>query len=390
MTRRATPPGSLLRIPLVRHLLEDRTIRLEPRAVDAEWWYSGSLPVKLPGFNPFRNRVFYARESRFAQWLRQPAKPARALNERDLLVPEVLMAVHDHLHAWAWQLMAGLVPTRASGERPVTARTLEDAVFCHLVSEAAATVGLDYWYLSTVNLNEVCDLGTQQGPLTVMFHERHLDEYRRFNRRLDVHRPEHFEEIVRFYCTGVYEGFDLADVKRSPRLLAWLGHEVTYSGFQREYARQWFASRSRERVPLEGRLRAPVDCSAGWKRELSREVGRRLWRKVTEDRLETAAHAFSPRAWRASHDRLLDFRFVNLNALADPPEAWPAIEPASFPYLVHQTLARKRFSRFERRLLKLVPALIATGDAVLVDRVFGSCPDVPAAGREERDLMFVA
>ena len=153
MPRRPTPtPGkrlhaeSLLRIPLVRQMMEDPAIRLVPRAVDAAWRYRQIAPVSVVGFNPWIKSVFYASESLFAAWLEDPYGSARAHNEDDLLVYEVLMAAHDHLHAWASLAIAALRPELRFGVGRITADKLEDHVFCHLLTEAVASGGLDYWY----------------------------------------------------------------------------------------------------------------------------------------------------------------------------------------------------------------------------------------------------
>ncbi len=63
-------------------------------------------------------------------------------------------------------------------------------------------------------------------------------------------RPEFFDELAEFYCTGVLRGFGVEDLRRSPLLLQWLEHELRYGQRQREYARQWFAHVAGEEVHL--------------------------------------------------------------------------------------------------------------------------------------------
>lgn len=100
---------------------------------------------------------------------------------------------------------------------PILRDNIEDFVFCHLLTEAAAAVGLDYWYLSTFNLDERISLGTTLLNLTVDHHERYVSEYRRFCPGWDAQRPDFFSDIARFYCSGVFEGFDVRDVRQSRR-----------------------------------------------------------------------------------------------------------------------------------------------------------------------------
>jgi hypothetical protein len=68
----------------------------------------------------------------------------------------------------------------------------EDLIFCHLLTEAVAVAGLDYWYLSCVELNDVVDLGTTVRNLTIPYHERQRAEVRRFCPSLEVQTPEFF------------------------------------------------------------------------------------------------------------------------------------------------------------------------------------------------------
>ncbi|MGZ3697660.1 MAG: hypothetical protein ACXVCH_06165, partial [Bdellovibrionota bacterium] len=105
-----THPQSLLRIPLVKQMLTDPRIPLVPRNIDQDWRYLGVIPDSVVGFNPQRSSVYYARKSYFAEWLEQPRRSTRELNEQDYLVREVLFAVHDYLHAWAYLAIRELTP----------------------------------------------------------------------------------------------------------------------------------------------------------------------------------------------------------------------------------------------------------------------------------------
>lgn len=384
-------PESLLRVPLVRQMMEDPEIRLVPRAVDAAWRYRRIAPVSVVGFNPWIKSVFYASESLFAAWLADPYGSARAHNEDDLLVYEVLMAVHDHLHAWASLAIAALLPELRFGVGRITAANLEDHVFCHLLTEAVASGGLDYWYLATVDLNDVCDIGTRTRGLTSAYDERHLSEYRRYNPALDVQRVEFLGELTRFYCTGALRGFDLRAVRRSPRVHRWLVRELSYGARQRAYTRQWLAHLAGEELRHgPSQLEAPVACEAPWKEALVRDLSRLLWEKVKEG----VAHPFGAgwdarESWAAPASKPIDYRFTNYNALPAALRAAPQHGPVDmFEYYFYQRVGRHRLATFDEELVKLFPSLIERRDVALVESVLRHQELLPEGRGEPRDLFF--
>lgn len=232
---------SLLNIPLVREAWSNSEFKKQMRGIDSDWKYKKALKISTSGFNPFISSFFYGENSSFSKWLENPKGPCRKINFNDQLVREVLFFSHDYLHWWAYGIINELAPGIGFGSKPVSARNFEDFVFCHLLSEAVATVGLDYWYLSTIDFNAVCDLGSFGHPLTVSYRLKDESEYQRFNRGFSAQSPSFFETLCQFYCDGEMPGFSLSDVKRSPKTLAWLDHEISYGELQRRYARLWFS-----------------------------------------------------------------------------------------------------------------------------------------------------
>ena len=270
-----------------------------------------------------------------AQWLKSPGASARELNEQDVLVREVLFLAHDYLHTWAYQVIHSLtrqlVPKLGFGTAAVTAQNFEDFVFCHLLSETVATVGLDYWYLAATDLNRVCDIGTAVRTLTTAYREENLREYRHFNPKLEVQTPEFFEMFARFYCDGVFPGYELDDLRKSPLTLKWIKNELEYGETQRKYARAWFSYLSGVRNLGD----APVDYSAAWKTELIRHVGRLLWIKVKEGPKEihdeiSCFRFDSSVVFESGGAGALDFRFRNVNRVR-PEEAVKTILAGSHP-----------------------------------------------------------
>ncbi|HSS52087.1 MAG TPA: hypothetical protein VLX28_24355, partial [Thermoanaerobaculia bacterium] len=339
----------------------------------------------------------YPAKSPLARWLRDPFSSARPYNERDLLIKEVLFAVHDYLHGWTYGAIRELRPELGFGSAPVTARNAEDFAFCHLATEAAAVVGLDYWHLSTLDLNAVCDLGTRLRGLAVSYHEDHLSEYRRFRPDFAPQSPAFLAEIATFYCTGDFHGFGVEDLRLSPRLLGWLEHELSYGETQREITRRWLAYLSGGRICYTPRqLAAPVAVRAVWKRKLLDDLGAMLWEKVKQGRRHALGRALGEgEGWRSPERQAADFRFVNCNAFSPAALARAAERRRgreSFEYLFSQYVSgfdRERFdggklprlaaARRERDFGRL--AQLCAGE----ERVVSAGP----GGAEPRDLLVL-
>jgi hypothetical protein len=386
---------SLLRVPLVRHMLEDRGVELVARAVDARWEYEGIVPARLGGFNPLEGAVYYPARSFLARWLRDPTGSARRHNENDFLVREVLFAVHDYLHVWAYRALDSLVPARVLAERPLARSDIEDMVFIHLVSEAAATVGLDYWFLCTVSLNAICDIGTRMDfGLTTDYHERFAGEYRRYAPLLRVQSPEFFVLLTDFYCSGVFQGFDVRALRESPLVLRWLEHELRYSRLQRRYARQWFSYLSPDGLAVaEGELDAPLALDQDWKQRAIAGLATLLWDKVKND----TKHAFSPRPkrhpWRSPLDKPVDFRFVNLNWFASPEAARRAStsrDPASERHRLFQTIGHVDFAACSAALRSVILPLARDSAFEALAELLRDKRRIGRRKGEPRDLFLLA
>jgi hypothetical protein len=385
-------PESLLHIPLVMQAFSDRRFRFIPRSTDVRWTYRKRVPIKLAGFNPFEFACYYGQESRFAAWLRDPFGSARELNEGDVLVKEVLFMVHDYLHAWAYSVIDQLFPRLRVLHGGITAETFDDYVFCHLLSESVATVGLDYWLLSQRDVDGYCPIGGNVGPLTVSYREALLSEYRRFSPELEIQTPDFFRMHVQFYCTGELPGFEADDLMRSPKLLDWLKHELSYGATQRRLTRQWLALLAEQPTALaEDALNAPVATDVPARQAMIEEIGRLLWAKVKGgDRSTDLVLPASPPARRAPEHKPPDFRFVNI---AHVPEAqWlQAAQPDSlenFQYFFHQFLGQIPITDFPERLLKRLPWLAEQRDASLVLDLLGRLPRREPLSAEPRDLFI--
>jgi hypothetical protein len=381
-------PESLARLPLVRRMLSDPLVRFAPRAIDQRWHYERIVPVTLAGFNPFLRTLFYASNSALSRWLVDPYGSARDYNEGDHLVQEVLFAVHDYLHCWSAAAIAVLAPQVRFDTGLILRDNIEDFVFCHLLTEAAATIGLDYWYLSTFQLAEQIPIGTTLVNLAVNYHERYVSEYRRFCPDWDAQRPGFFGELARFYCSGVFKGFDVRDVRRSPRLLKWLSHELGYGAKQREYTRLWLSFLAAEEPSYEPReLAAPVSFEEAWKQRLIHELGLVLFAKIKEDSDSGLALRTRNEPPESPRDRRPDFRFVNANVIPLPPEA--ATSPESLHYYVLQRVSATVFDSLTEDARRAIARALQREEHEAVLRLIERAERVLPVGAEPRDLFVL-
>jgi len=382
---------SLLRIPLLAQALDDPCFAVVRRGVDSRWKYDEVISARIDGFNPLCGCAFIGTGSRFDRWYPHREGSARPFNDGDELVPETLFVVHDYLHAWTYRWIAELYPKLGFGSAPITRRNFEDMVFCHILSEAVATTGLDYWYLSVVDLAEVVPIGTVQHGLTVSYRESWRDEYRRFNPDLDVQSPAFLGQLARFYSDGRFVGFGIHDLQASPALEAWITHELRYGQLQRRYCREWFAYLSPERIALDDvALEAPVDCDAAWKKKLTGDLAERLWAKVKMGEPCTPErNGPTKRIWGSPAARAPDFRFINLNRQRElSPSLVKALPQESFEYLLRQYVARFDFESFPAEAIGVFSLIRDERDFSIGDRLLKGFKRLPVAPEEPRDIFL--
>jgi hypothetical protein len=311
--RRALPSSSLLRLLPVRDAIEDPYFSCVERPIDINWQFA-RFTDSMGGFSPIRNVHYYPATSPLAQWLRDPLGAGRELNFQDRMVLEVLRMSHDYLHSWAYRVIEEIDPSVGVGAEPVTRANLNHFAFVHLLTEAAAVVGLDYWYLCVKDVAERCTLGSLAGPQTVEYREQHVREYRRFNPKLNVQSPDFFLDVVRLFCVDEMSGFSLEDLEISPALSTWLVRELKASPCQRLVTKMWLAYLGGFRM-LEVDARKPLPALSQRQREIAAELGRRLWRKVKKGERQFVAPRSKSADWRYRADAAFDFRYMNLQQM---------------------------------------------------------------------------
>lgn len=382
---------SLLHIPLLAQLFEDPCIRIVRRGIDCRWKYHDLIATRVDGFNPLTGCAFIGTHSHLDRWLPHRRDSARAFNRDDELVSEALFAVHDYLHVWTYNWIRTLQPELGFGTAPITRRNFEDMVFCHILSEAVATVGLDYWYLSVVELGEVVSIGTLQRGLTVSYREAWREEYRRFCPGLRVQHPAFLEQVARFYCDGVFVGFDKGDLDASPALQAWVTHELHYGQLQRRYCREWFAYLAQEEIRLDaGQRDATIAFDVSWRRRLTRALAERLWAKVKQGELcAPPVTATAGDSWSAPAGRALDFRFLNLNRVGLPAaETAAALPEDGFEFLLRQYAVRFDFDAFPDEAIGVFSLIRTERDFAAGERLLKDMKRLPVAPDEPRDLFL--
>ncbi|AGH96805.1 hypothetical protein [Pseudobdellovibrio exovorus] len=277
---------SPMRIPLIRKALTDPLIQLSPRAIDHRWQSEASLPAAT-GFNPYSMKIYLPFNSVVFDWLKNPAQSARPFNEDDALIKKLLLVVHDYIHCWSILAVRQLRPDLNFGCAEITSENFEDMVFCHLLTEAAAVAGADYWYWSQNKINDLCPIGTRTNSFAVSYQSSELGEFRKFNPDFNPFHKDFLSYLTSNYCRGDFAGFDLLKIKESPMVSHTIFHEVSYSHSQRLYSRRIISSFSKmpdnfHLSEMAESLKAPVSFREDWKKDLTLRLANLLWNYILD------------------------------------------------------------------------------------------------------------
>lgn len=358
----ARATASLMHIPLVEHVFTQRQVELTDRAIDSSWLYSGIVPLAPAGFDPFGRTVYVPARCRLARWRERQTDALERLNAGEWLLYEVFGAVHDYLHVWAVaELTRELFPD-AHGPVETTPAHRDDIEFIYIVSEAVATVGVDFWYLAKLDINDLCPIGSGFVGLTSSYRERDLQRYRAVAPAFRVQEPQFLSWLVDGYCALAFEHFSAADLRRDARLRHWLEHELRMAAKQLRLIRDW------------------VTHLTGWPRRRSRVVEFRSARRRAAvarvaERLWAISHDGAAPVLRRTHLRLpvrrkrpVDYRFTNLLSLQEWPDfdarQLSRLDVRQFAYFTYQYLSAFEFSGAgrERKLRQIVEACVLARD----------------------------
>lgn len=368
-------------VPLFQQMLNDPNVRIQTRGIDCDWIYKKFIDESVSGFNPFENTIYLSQNSAASKWVKAKYKNFRKHNLMDRLMIEYLFMMHDYLHIWGYQWISRLAPQIGFGKNAVNGKNFEDFVFCHLLTEAIAVVGLDYWFLSTVDFCNMTNVGSNTGLLTVSYHVKNDDEFRRFNPKFNTQHVDFFKFIAEFYCTGVFYGFDRNTLIQSPITLSWLNHEISYSSLQRVYSRQWINTlQNQGRTFTKRELEQPVDCSKKWKKELISEIGKLLWDKIKNDvphysgkkvrypYLKNPKHPYS--------------EMMNLNKIR--------LEGSeNFNMHFNQLISKYRFSDFDHQEVEIIRILKDKKDIKLIESFLKMKKPLPVSKNEPTFLFML-
>lgn len=333
-------------------MVRDPNLTYAARALDNNWYYDGHIELPATGFNPARGAILSAKISAYSKWSKRKSDSARKFNFEDNLMHEVLFSIHDYLHIWAYQTINSARPELEFGFGEINQENFEDFVYLHLLTETVATIGLDYWYLSNIDLNDVVPVGTKKNNLAANYTKQQLPEFRRFNPSFNPYDVSFFDFLENLYCYSTVKGFTGTALERSPTLLAWMKHEYKYAETQRRLTRLWLSSfRTDLKLSVEDDLERPLKKSkTPWRTELSQHVKNLLWKKMTQKKDIFINPSKKAPCWEAKGNfDDVDFRFTNLNFFGD--DYWQIAQAKPRPKEQEQYMFSQIVSKYQLELI---------------------------------------
>lgn len=346
-------PNSLLELPVIRWLLGEQGFRLNSRCVDKRWDYAGVFDAPAnAGLDPFGEDIFVPRISAVNAWLADPGRRDLArLNLDNRLLSEVFFVAHDLLHMWAYRRMMNHPQGFRFGQEPLDADSLDDYVFCHLVSEAVATAGLDYWYLSRMSVGRELGLPVSFNGLAVNY-TRALDDFMASETEVTVHSPDFFPRLCTLYTTGALPGIERTALQREPGVDQWLQHELRYSVSQRLYTCAWFSFLGGLEEPSRERALRPISPDVPWRRRMVEDVGNALWQMTQTQRyalepLVPATALPSPDAYPDDARFMNPALFTLRDAAPEDRALYKRLKAATYEYDSFTPAEREQLARTE-------------------------------------------
>jgi hypothetical protein len=383
---------SLLRIPLVDFVIHQNAAKIVERPVDNHWYYQGLLGTSTVGFNPFCGNLFCAKNSVLNKWLPDAHRSARPYNNEEWLVYESLFLVHDYLHLWTVSELIKEFDYLTGDQIVLDQKVINDLEFIYMISEAAATVGLDYWYLSKININELCPIGSRMVALTSPYREADLDRYKVFNEDFIVQDISFFHWIVNGYCGGDFYGFTVADIKKDAKLFDWLAKEITISNKQLHFIRQWLYYMAGLAVPSGSALNRAIDIGTETRRKMIDKIGRKLWDISCGTELPVMqSYQIELKSTRPVGHH--DFRFKNIRVLDNwqqlVNEDFTRVSTEQFGYFTAQFLSSFCYEPSNKFTRNQINRIIASKDISALQRLTKNLSLVNSQQCGPGNLVFV-
>ena len=307
------------------------------------------------------------------------------------MVYECLFLVHDYLHLWTVSELLGDMPHLKKDVIILDQNTIEDLEFVYMISEAAATVGLDYWYLSKTNINDICPIDTRVIGLTSPYREADIGRYQTFNKDFHVQDISFFNWIVDAYCTGDFYGFSVEDLKKDGKLRNWLEKEVTISNKQLHFIRLWLYYIA-GKVISDKEYDAPIDLDKGNRRNLVERISKKLW-NISQGKELPTMQPYNMQLKRADHLNYIDHRFINIHALDNwrglIDQDFTSISTDQFKYFVAQYLSSFYYDPAVKVTKEQVDRMIHSKDVALLKKITQNLKPVESEESGPRDLVFV-
>lgn len=280
--------------PLVRSILEQPDLELVQRPIDLRWYYSDALQIATNGFLPTSRSLYVGVQSTIAAALRnQLTAEWQQWVSAGWLEYESAFLVHDYLHVWTFEEAKSFFPNLRSYPRDVESARLFS--FIWLLSEAVATIGLDFWFLARRSSQ-----AANSYQLTTNYNPNVDGSY--FG-SIRINSPNFLSCIANGYLTGAFQG---AENNPADQPL-WLQREMRQGVKQRQLLVAWLSSQG---VVYGDNLLTDTECYA----EFVRHISETLWCAIsTHSSIPfLPPKRTTPENFGAASLCSQDFRFINL------------------------------------------------------------------------------
>lgn len=298
-------------LPLLRFITEQSHVQILERPVDMTWYYDGIVPISVVGFNPFGRTVFFGSNS-FAKAMLAADKKSSS-SKIDWYLYEILFLLHDYMHIWAVARMLDSLPHCSKPGVWEDTRSLSDLGFVLIISEAVATVAVDWWTLSRLDLTSVLQCKTAFRCLTTSFQRDDLLLARKIAGNFEVYTPRFFRWMAVGYLTGRFNGFDDVGQSSLEENAKWLVKEREYGIKQRDYARRWLTHLSNGKLELSSNSMFALD---DFRISIIESLAGELWQLFAEG-APSELHIRGGRVELPVQSVSLNFEFTDLSHVFD-------------------------------------------------------------------------